>query len=486
MSKCLKIILGGDFFSNDIRELVIQFFPDYIIKKESKDKADLRITVIRKKSWVNSTVARNGKVVEKFTELTGQNDRRQIKTLVYKTLSEFTGKELKWGTMTGIRPARIAHGKLVEGKKKTLVAYEIQREYGTDNIRTEDLIKIAGLEIERLYPLDKNKIQLYINIPFCPTRCSYCSFITRDAKADSSELEKYLGNLFVEISKVGDFMSQNNFKIESAYIGGGTPGILNCSSTTRLLEKIREKMPVQGVIEYTFEAGRPDTVTEDKLNILKHFGIDRISVNPQSLNEKTLKTIGRSHSADDFYKAYELARKVGFKTINCDMIMGLEGESSADMIRTAESLIALNPENITVHSLSVKKSSYLKNSIYKDNLFNDLEENEAAEDIYRMLKSKSYNPYYIYRQKYTVNNGENIGFSKKGHEGYYNLAIMSDKRSIVGLGAGSTGKIYFPDTDRFERMETVKNIDLYNKNIESIAIEKIKQIKSLTNNIDMI
>jgi len=485
MSKYFYIISDGNFYANDIRELAMQFFPEHTIKSGLPTESDITLSVNREGMKVKSKIEFMGKKVEKEIVLVKDAQRRQIKTLLYEILSEFTERSLKWGTMTGIRPARVAHGKLIEGKNKNQVIDEIRREYKVEDRRISDLIDIACLEIKKLYPLDIKKMQLYINIPFCPTRCSYCSFITRDSNADSDVLSNYIEKLLEEISFVGRGLKELGACIESVYLGGGTPGILDAGSIESLLGAIRKHMPIDNVLEYTFEAGRPDTITEEKLAAIKNSGIDRISVNPQSLNDATLSNIGRCHNVEEFYKAYELVEKFGFKTINCDMIIGLEGETKADMVRTAEKLLGLGPENITVHSLSLKKSSYLKNSIHKESFFDESETEKAACEIYRMFKSRQYVPYYIYRQKYTANNGENIGFSKAGHEGLYNMAIMSDKRSVIGLGAGSTGKVYYPDTDRFDRMETVKNIELYIRDVKKIAAEKLKQIKSLANDIDM-
>ncbi|MBF7095881.1 coproporphyrinogen dehydrogenase HemZ [Alkalibacter mobilis] len=490
MGNAIYLDLTGDIFENDVREIMMSFFPGYPIVVQQKldkscEKNFLKITKTKTSMHMEADLLDFDKYEYKQLIESKLNERHQLKIFLYDSLSIVTGRKLKWGTLTGIRPARIAHKKLLEGKSCQGVLNEISTEYRVGGRETEMLVSIAKKEIRELYPLNVKKYSLYINIPFCPGRCSYCSFITYDAVNNEQMLEKYLESLVIEIEKMGKFLNESAFELETVYVGGGTPTVLNKIQIHRLMKAIHDNFDTSSLVEFTFEAGRPDTITNDKLDVLKEWNIDRISINPQTFNENTLNKIGRSHSIEEFRNAFKMVKAHKFRTVNCDMIIGLEDENSSDMIETAIEISKLEPENITVHSLSLKNSSRLKKESGTDFFSSHKDVDHAAKTIYDIFVKSGYEPYYMYRQKYSINNGENIGYAKEGHNGIYNMAIMSDKRTIIGLGAGSSGKLYSPSNDRLVRLETVKNLSIYIEDIEKIVERKIMSVKSGLIDVDM-
>ncbi|NTW72330.1 MAG: coproporphyrinogen dehydrogenase HemZ [Eubacteriaceae bacterium] len=479
----INMEVKGTAYANDLRELLMQFFPDFKLTTQKKTESKYSVLVNYEDSLftciLQEIFRQSERILYKENTIITEDVRRNMKLKIYQALHTVTGKELKWGILTGIRPGRIPHKMLLEGFSSSETIEKLKSDYMLREDAARMITDIAALEIDCLYPLNIKKLGIYIGIPFCPTRCSYCSFITQDSKPGSAEINAYVESLIYEIKSVGGFLRENDFVVETIYIGGGTPAILDDVQLIKLLKAVDEHIDRSAVLEYTFEAGRPDAIRLEALETIKAFNIDRISVNPQSLKNETLVKIGRNHTKEDFMDALKMARSMKFKTINCDMILGLEDETQEDMIKTAKGLVNLKPENITVHSLSMKRSSEINSAGAKHTDEAENEVRKAGEKINRLLDEAGYYPYYLYRQKYTVNNGENTGYCVQGHESLYNIGIMSHKRTIVGLGAGSTGKIFFPQEDRFERMETVKNTRIYSEKILEIAEYKIDLLKTL-------
>ncbi|QSX08770.1 coproporphyrinogen dehydrogenase HemZ [Alkalibacter rhizosphaerae] len=485
MEKTITLKIEGSIRSNDMRELLMAFFP----------YENLQVSESKEEEWGHLEVEESaGKIRAVFQDGTGNkfqseermdpgsNLRQTAKKQVYDLLVRATDRKLKWGTMTGIRPVRIAHEALLKKTDLDDIRSRLKNDYRLSEEAIAPMLHIARLELERLYPLDRHKAQVYINIPFCPSRCSYCSFITQEAGTDRELLDDYLKALVEEIRILGTYLQETTWEVESIYVGGGTPTVLEPNQLELLLGSVEQYLPMKYLTEYTLEGGRPDTITEEKLRVLRKYKVDRISVNPQSMQAETLDRLGRGHSVEDFYHAYGLVRDAGFSSVNCDLILGLEEERAEEMIKSARSLLMLEPENITIHSLFLKRSSALaaKKEDQTDGWDKQGQEAAlAAKTIYQLFEEKGYEPYYLYRQKYCVNNGENIGFAKRGKECFYNMAIMSDKRTVIGLGAGSTGKVYDPKTDGYERMETVKNVTLYVKQVLDEGDRKVKQLRLL-------
>lgn len=396
----------------------------------------------------------------------GSTERDVIVRELYNKLVELTGHEHLWGTLTGVRPLKpaIKAFELTGDLEKT--KEYLKEQYLLSDKKTDMLASILEYQISNVDPVKEDTIGLYIGIPFCPSRCSYCSFTSNIAKV--GEVDRYLEALIKEIEYVGRI----GLKPESLYIGGGTPTVLNEKQLELLLSEIKENIDLSSLKEYSFEAGRPDTVTREKLEILKKYGAYRISINPQTFSEETLAEIGRNHSADEVYKAYEVAKDVGFDSINSDIIAGLPGESLSDFENTIDRIIELSPENITVHSLAVKKGSKLDQTdpnYYRNNGELVLEMLDLAD---KKLKESMYSPYYIYRQKHMAGALENIGYQRDKTHCLYNIRIMNERQSIIALGAGGVSKIYFPEEDRHERVPNVSNYDIYIARIDEMIDRK--------------
>lgn len=476
----LNIITVGHNYFLECRKIIMQYYPNYqiYVNKDmstlikfiiSVDTQDISIQYYNREVLIRTYI----KKIDLSREI-----KKDIIKYLYKSLSDLLGKKLPWGILTGIRPVKIPHKLLLEGLSDEQVKSILQNNYYLSEEKSNIIIKLAKKEIQTVYPLGKNMAILYISIPFCPSRCNYCSFVSSTVK-DEFILQSYLESLGKEIDSILTYLLHNKIKISTLYIGGGTPSILNEKLLYKFFIKLSNYLALDKLDEITFEGGRPDTISEEKLKVLKDFHVNRISINPQTLNDTTLKNIGRRHTAKDYYKAMDIARKLGFDNINNDIIVGLDNEDIEDIKNTMENVVKLAPENITIHNLSLKKSSILKNQI-ESFVFKEediiVKMNDIAKSI---LLKNNYMPYYLYRQKYTQGNLENIGFCKKGKEGIYNIKIMSEKISVIGLGAGSSGKVFFPDKNKLERIETVKNIESYINNIDNICNKKIEAIEKL-------
>ncbi|MDD6763086.1 MAG: coproporphyrinogen dehydrogenase HemZ [Clostridiales bacterium] len=343
-----------------------------------------------------------------------------------------------WGVMCGIRPAKNARQLYEEGCSRQEVRDIFRNVYEVSEEKTELALTVAENEKQLLENIGKNSVSLYIGIPFCPTRCVYCSFVSTDIRVSGKYMAEFVDKLELEIEKTGKILRDNGLYAENIYIGGGTPTTLTAEYFERIFRKLYDNFDLDRLIEFTVEAGRPDTITSEKLEVLKKYGVNRISINPQSMNDNILKKIGRSHSSEMIYRAYEEARKIGFSVINTDLIAGLPDETPEMFERSLDKVIELKPENITVHSLCLKKKAYFK-----------MTDNELAKSEYmnRMLsytqkrmKEEGYVPYYMYRQKNSSGNLENVGYAKPGTMSVYNVNIMEEKQTIIAMGGGGSSK----------------------------------------------
>ncbi len=356
------------------------------------------------------------------------------------------GKELlghipPWGILTGIRPAKVAGSLLKNGKGVVRAKRILRDEYFLNPQKAALAVSVAATENRIIKKMPDNSCSVYISIPFCPSRCAYCSFVSYTTKRLLSMIDEYLDTLIKELEDTFNTINELGQKVVSIYIGGGTPTTLNTSQLKRLFDKINENINTTDLLEFTLEAGRPDTITEAKLRLAKENGVTRVSVNPQTLNDDILREIGRRHTTEDFYNAYDIAKKSGIKDINVDLIAGLPGDDFKNFSETIDKIIELQPSNITVHTFCVKKASdALRNN---SNIYSINDTDTAKCVSYSQLKTKfaSYKPYYMYRQKNTIGNLENVGFSLEGSEGYYNIFMMEEKQSIFAVGAGAVTKL---------------------------------------------
>ena len=397
--------------------------------------------------------------------------KNALKEHLYRLLEEETGQPLPWGTLTGIRPTKIPMQMLDAGKTKEEIASYMKQTYLASDEKINLSIAIAERERALLSRLDyKNGYSLYIGIPFCPSTCLYCSFTSYPLTAWKTQVDAYLDALEKEL----DYVAAKNYhrKLNSIYIGGGTPTTLEPYQLDRLIRKIRCSFDLGDCLEFTVEAGRPDSITEEKLLVLRKNGISRISINPQTMKQKTLDLIGRHHTVEQTIESFRMARKLGFDNINMDLIVGLPGEGIEEVEHTMQEVLSLDPDSITVHSLAIKRAARLNlfKDEYKEMTFTN---NQRIMEMTEQYAAKAgMFPYYLYRQKNMKGNFENVGYAKPEKEGIYNILIMEEKQSILALGAGASTK--FVMNDRIERAENVKDIKNYIERIDEM-IERKKQ-----------
>ncbi|MDR3216602.1 MAG: coproporphyrinogen dehydrogenase HemZ [Clostridiaceae bacterium] len=382
-------------------------------------------------------------------------EKRYLKIALYRTMSFLTGINLPYGALTGIRPSKL----YTELKGTGLVDDIFSKDFSVSPDKLSLIKKIAENQ-EKSRPESDKCVNVFINIPFCPTRCAYCSFISATTAKYADKLEYYKDCLIKELALLKTIVDENNFVVRSVYVGGGTP----TSFSTPLLSEILATAADFNPREFTVEAGRPDTLNAQKVKALKAAGVTRVSVNPQTFNDKTLETIGRAHSAEDTVKAFKLTRK-HFIT-NMDLIAMLPGEDFSDFKYSLDKAVSLAPDNITVHMLSMKKGSVLKLSDYK--VENSALASQMIDYAAEALRVAGYNPYYMYRQKYAGGSLENTGYARHGKECVYNIDIMEERTSILAAGAGAISKKLIPAENRIERQADFKGIDDYLNRFEEV------------------
>ncbi len=398
-----------------------------------------------------------------------------LKRLVYMGLSKYLGKELPWGTLTGIRPTKIPMAMLEEGRTEEEILRHMEQAYFISEEKGVLSLEIARREKDILSSLHyRDGYSLYIGIPFCPTTCLYCSFTSYPIAAWQGRAGEYLDALEKELAYVADVYRGRI--LDTVYIGGGTPTTLGPEQLERLFRMVYKYFDMEGIQEFTVEAGRADSITREKLCVLKEYGVTRISVNPQTMKEETLRLIGRRHTVGQVRDAFALAREEGFDNINMDIILGLPAETEEDVNRTVQEIKKLSPDSLTVHSLAIKRASALSQWIEKNGI-QELRNTEATMNIAAgAAADMGMAPYYLYRQKNMSGNFENVGYARQGKYGIYNILIMEEKQTIVACGAGSVSKRVYPD-GRIERSENVKDVAQYIERIGEM-IERKKHLLS--------
>ncbi len=409
-------------------------------------------------------------IIDLKSALMGES-KDAIKREIFHKLSTSTGLRPEWGILTGIRPVKLC-GELIDAHGLDEARRVLKNEYLIDDSKIDMIVKMYNYQIASFGKAKENSVGMYIGIPFCPTRCLYCSFIS--SQAENEKLEAYVDTLIEEIKEIGLRLDNSKFHIESLYIGGGTPTTLNENQLNRLLNAINKYLDIHSIKEYTIEAGRPDTINLEKLKIIKAHECERISINPQSMKPETLVTIGRSHTPLEIEKAFELAHSLDFNSINADLIAGLPGEELSDFDASLEKIIGLGADNITIHSLAVKRASRLKD---EDPVFHYKQSsitNSMTAKGFETLCNRGFEPYYLYRQKHMAGAGENIGYCKPEKAGLYNIRIMDEHQSILALGAGAISKRFYSEENRLERIPNVSNVGHYINRLDEMIERKDK------------
>lgn len=489
----ITVLLDKAEFEYDIHSLVKAFYPkeEVYVSTKDKEKKEEPVHYHMDVQFAPEEIIFFWKKVEPSEENENQTGitkrvavdytnrketKNSLKRTLYRLLSEYTGVELPWGNLTGIRPTKIPMALLEEGKSEEEIAHYMKETYFTSDEKIKLSIEIAERELQLLKKLDYEEgYSLYIGIPFCPTTCLYCSFTSYSLAAWKNRMDEYLDALEKELDYTAVKFAHK--KLNSIYIGGGTPTTLNPQQLDRLIRKIKCSFDLSHLVEFTVEAGRPDSITREKLMVLRNHGISRISINPQTMKQETLNLIGRHHTVQQTIDSFNLARKLGFDNINMDLIVGLPGESLSDVADTMEVIRKLAPDNLTVHSLAIKRAARL--NIQRER-YQDFEIVNTADHIAltsKVAEEMGLFPYYLYRQKNMAGNFENVGYAAPGKAGVYNVLIMEEKQSIVACGAGaSTKRVWVqpnPDgTHRIERAENVKDVAQYITRIDEMIERK--------------
>ena len=463
----MKLYFQGHDYRYAVEQSLLAFFPDErpVYEGDEEDStARVTLTEADGTAFAVTALSMGGKTAEgrSSVDLSGAKDdyererllQRAVKLSFFEAARTLTGVTPAWGALTGIRPAKMAASIMDEVGSEEETDRILRETYFVSPERRRLAIECAkaGMDAER--DLAPNDISLYLGIPFCPTRCAYCSFVSNSVEKSFHLVEPYLEALFREIDSAAELTRELGLNIKSFYMGGGTPTTLTAEQMSRLLDRLNTKFDLSRVVEYTVEAGRPDTITADKLHALKAGGVSRVSINPQSMEDKVLSAIGRRHSADDIRTAMELVNRVGFPHVNMDLIAGLPEDTPEGFRRTLDEVIAFGTDNITIHTLSLKKGSRIT---LEGTRIPSVDEVAAMLDYADpTLRGADFAPYYLYRQKYMSGSFENVGWCKEGGTGWYNIYIMEELHTILSLGAGGSTKLVDPAKNRIERVFNLK------------------------------
>ena len=494
----IGLLIQDNAYEQDIRELLMSFYPGETYAHEVRE--ELEFYVETRLEWgeahgqgikpAQETVAgqsgisvliwekNRDKAWETVMSRFGASDlsdhsatKNVVKKMFYQMLTERTGKVLPWGSLTGIRPTKIALTRLEEGWTEEEIRSFMKETYLASDEKISLSIEIAAREKKLLEPLDYERgYSLYVGIPFCPTTCLYCSFTSYPISKWTGRTGLYLEALFKELEYTAGKMAGR--PLNTIYFGGGTPTSLPAEDIDAILCKLESLFDTGHALEFTVEAGRPDSITREKLMVLRNHGITRISINPQTMNQKTLDLIGRRHSVEMVKERFQMARELGFDNINMDLIMGLPEENPDDVSHTLEEVKALGPDSLTVHSLAIKRAARL--NMFKDQ-YGDLKISNTPEMIdlsAACAREMGMEPYYLYRQKNMAGNFENVGYSLPGKACIYNILIMEEMQTIAACGAGTTTKVVFPSENRRERCENVKEVEQYISRIDEMIERK--------------
>ena len=482
----MKLYLKGHDYKYAAEQMLLTLFPDqrpeYDDQPPAAGEDHLVPSLSRGKLWATATakLTYNGQSygasrrckLEELTDglSTSRALQRILKLAFYDAGVAARGNEPPWGALTGVRPVKIPTRAMLAGATPAQAEKILKDTYRVSPLRRQLAMDCAQASLEAQRSLKPEEVSLYVGIPFCPTRCAYCSFVSADVGRTLKLVEPYLEAVLEEVEYTGRVLRESGLSIHSLYVGGGTPTTLSAGQLEALFSAARAHLPLETCVEYTVEAGRPDTITREKLEVLRRQGVERISINPQTLEDQVLAAIGRKHSARDILDAYALAREVGFDSINMDLIAGLPRDSFEGFRRSLEGVLSLEPENVTVHTLALKKGSRL------------MEEGAAlpsGEETARMLdfsretlRGAGYLPYYLYRQKYMSGSLENVGWCLPGKESVYNIIMMEELQTVVSIGGGGVTKLVDRKNGRIVRLPNPKYPHDYLASRDKILAQK--------------
>lgn len=455
----MTICFFGCDYKYETEAVMKLFFPLTLFEFSYEEEAEGDRVVVRSdEGRLSVSVCTDGKTeisegTHERAEAEGFTDEQALCRMLYRILEGMTGVSPKWGCLTGIRPVKKVNALAAEGKSKEEIFTELKRRYYTSEEKLELAYATAITQDKALKRLEDNSYSLYISIPFCPTRCAYCSFVSHSIQSSGAKLiPGYTEKLCEEIALTAEMAEKKGLILDTIYIGGGTPTAISAENIEKIMKKVSECFDISSAAEYTVEAGRADTITEEKLRVIKEYGATRISVNPQSMVDSVLEAAGRRHTAAQVEECFNMARRLGFDNINMDVIAGLPTDTEEGFAYTIDKLIGLDPEDITVHTLTVKRSAdlFARSDEVKKSISPSEVDRMVSYSCRRLMES-GYMPYYLYRQKNTVGNLENVGYAKKGHESLYNIYIMEEAQTILAAGASGSTKLVNRATGKINR-----------------------------------
>ena len=474
--EAIRVSLNDMKYRYDIF-LMINLYFSFINIEFVEDKYDIAIEINDKSIDIKG-------IYNDFQYSINENYKmsEEVKKAVFNYLKKGTGKVLPWGTLVGIRPSKKALSYLESGYNEEKIIKEFQDRHETLEEKTKLCIEVAKYE-KNLVNTDKNSISIYVGMPFCPTRCVYCSFTSNPIGANKNNVTNYLNSLTKEIEEISKYVDEKKLIIETVYFGGGTPTSVNDDQFEDIMVKIYNNfVKDRDVKEFTVECGRVDSITRNKLLSMRRYNVDRISINPQTMNDDTLKAIGRNHNSKAVEECFNMARELGFDNINMDLIVGLPGENLNHIVNSCERIAKLNPDNLTIHGLSVKRGSRLHENLINNKAYSvpDQDELNSMYETTKLLSEKlNMKPYYMYRQKNMVGNMENVGYCRDEKVCIYNIQMIEEKQTIIALGADGVSKVVFLNENRIERFANVKDVKEYNNRIDEMIEKKIQLLNTL-------
>ena len=434
------------------------------------DRTAVTARVTRPEGTAQGETQVESRLLDEAPERVYHTLQHALKMAFYQAGTAVLGQEPPWGALTGVRPVKLPTRCMLAGGTPEQAQSELEEEYRVSPLRAKLAVDCAQASLAVDREVREDQVSLYIGIPFCPTRCAYCSFVSADVGRTLKLVEPYLEAVLEEVEYTGRVLRESGLSIHSLYVGGGTPTTLSAGQLERLFSSARAHLPLETCVEYTVEAGRPDTITREKLEVLRDQGVERISINPQTLEDEVLAAIGRKHSAQDILDAYALAREVGFDSINMDLIAGLPRDSFEGFRRSLEGVLALRPENVTVHTLALKKGSRL---MEEGGALPSGEETARMLDFSRdTLREAGFLPYYLYRQKYMSGSLENVGWCLPGKESVYNIIMMEELQTVVSIGGGGVTKLVDRKNGRIVRLPNPKYPHDYLSSRDKILAQK--------------
>lgn len=496
----LRILISGiedDRFHRPLQLIANLFYEETELIYSSENDTDIQINFVldidfnevkvqvtlQDHAGKNTTSSLQKKLIQIDNEKEQWKQIKNTALSAYLTvLQDYTGIIQKWGILTGIRPTKLLHKKVQEGISKVAAHQELRENY----LISDEKINLMQTIVDRqlavvpdLYDL-RNEVSIYIGIPFCPTKCAYCTFPAYAINGRQGSVDSFLGGLHYEMRQTGQWLKEKGIKITTVYYGGGTPTSITAEEMDMLYEEMYQSFPdVEKIREITVEAGRPDTITPEKLTILKKWNIDRISVNPQSYIQETLKAIGRHHTVEETVEKFHLAREMEMNNINMDLIIGLPGEGVEEFTHTLNETEKLMPESLTVHTLSFKRASEMTQNKQKYRVAGRVEVEKMMELAENWTEEHGYHPYYLYRQKNILGNLENVGYSLPNQDSIYNIIIMEEVQTIIGLGCGAASKFIHPKTGKIQQFSNPKDPKTYNESFEDYTKKKLDILEEL-------